>query len=307
MRPLPLCRVVVCPIASNAGSHQYRAAFPRRSMGLLRGVIDSVKGHDDRPDELYISPRHPEMRKVLNCEVVRLHTKPIRGGGGNTQIIAAWISYKTVVPTMLFSHGNAVDLGQMLPFYRSSPFQGRELSKELHINVLGYDYSGYGCSTGTPSVSNAIADINACYQFLLQVKRKRPQDIVIYGQSVGSGPTCDIAAAEKDVKGVVLHSPLMSGMRCLSPNMNRWPAWANVFPNITLLPKIEAKTFIMHGDMDEVVPFAHGQALHAAAKNPYPPLWACGYGHQNLEFCKQYLPSLHEYLRKLFGREYGML
>lgn len=69
-----------------------------------------------------------EMRKVLNCEVVRLHTKPIRGGGGNTQIIAAWISYKTVVPTMLFSHGNAVDLGQMLPFYRSSPFQGRQSS-----------------------------------------------------------------------------------------------------------------------------------------------------------------------------------
>lgn len=180
--------------------------------------------------------------------------------------------------------------------------------------------------------------------------------------------------------------------------MNRWPAWADVFPNITLLPKIEAKTFIMHvshavcdsidtllymrcnlhtnhlslshsrqvalpyfaasvclapcspcslaksmsytlpyslscwqiyrplhcsvkvwsnipitklhslqGDMDEVVPFAHGQALHAAAKNPYPPLWAYGYGHQNLEFCKQYLPSLHEYLRKLFGRDFGML
>ena len=61
---------------------------------------------------------HREVRKVLNCEVVRLHTKPIRGGGGNTQIIAAWIPYKTVVPTMLFSHGNAVDLGQMLPFYR---------------------------------------------------------------------------------------------------------------------------------------------------------------------------------------------
>ena len=65
--------------------------------------------------------------------------------------------------------------------------------------------------------------------------------------------------------------------------------------------------FTLQGDMDEVVPFAHGQALHAAAKNPYPPLWACGYGHQNLEFCKQYLPSLHEYLRKLFGRDYGML
>ena len=81
--------------------------------------------------------------------------------------------------------------------------------------MLGYDYSGYGCSTGTASVSNTIADINACYQFLLRVKGKRPQDIVVYGQSVGSGPTCDLGASEKGLKGIVLHSPLMSGMNLL--------------------------------------------------------------------------------------------
>lgn len=88
----------------------------------------------------------------------------------------------------------------------------REISRELRINVLGYDYSGYGCSTGTPSVSNTIADINACYQFLLQEKNKKPQDIVVYGQSVGSGPTCDLGASQKDVKGIILHSPLLSGI-----------------------------------------------------------------------------------------------
>ncbi len=59
-----------------------------------------------------------EIRKVLNCEVLYLDTKPHRGGGGNTKIVVAWVPYKTVAPTMLFSHGNAVDLGQMLPFYR---------------------------------------------------------------------------------------------------------------------------------------------------------------------------------------------
>ncbi|KAL0049917.1 hypothetical protein WJX82_000780 [Trebouxia sp. C0006] len=256
-------------------------------MGLLRGVIDSVsaklaffppsppsyevKGHGDRPDELYISPMFPDIRQVLNCEVLHVKTKPHR-----------------------------VDLGQMLPFYR-------ELSKELRINVLGYDYSGYGCSTGTPSVSNTIADINACYQFLLQVKGKRPQDIVVYGQSVGSGPTCDLGASEKGLRGIVLHSPLMSGMRVLSPSMNRWPGWMDIFPNITLLPKVEAKTLIMHGDKDEVVPFEHGKALHKAAKNPYPPLWASGFGHQNLEFCTPYLPKLQEFLRDLFGKDYGKM
>ena len=100
------------------------------------------------------------------------------------------------------------------------------MSKELRINILGYDYSGYGCSTGTPSVSNTIADINACYQFLLQTKGKRPQDIVVYGQSVGSGPSCDLGAAEPDLKGLVLHSPLMSGMITMT-NVHS-PAWLDV-------------------------------------------------------------------------------
>lgn len=59
-----------------------------------------------------------DIRKVLDCEVFHLKTKPHRGAGGNTQIVVAWVPYRTVVPTMLFSHGNAVDLGQMLPFYR---------------------------------------------------------------------------------------------------------------------------------------------------------------------------------------------
>ncbi len=36
------------------------------------------------------------------------------------------------------------------------------------------------------------------------------------------------------------------GMRVLSPSMNRWPGWMDIFPNITLLPKVEAKTLIMH-------------------------------------------------------------
>lgn len=60
-----------------------------------------------------------DIRKVLNCEVVKLPTKAHDGAGGNTTIIAAYVPYKRVAPVLLFSHGNAVDLGQMLPFYRS--------------------------------------------------------------------------------------------------------------------------------------------------------------------------------------------
>ena len=61
--------------------------------------------------------------KVLQCEVFRLPTAGRqRGSPDSNQILAAYIPYtrrgQPVRPTMLFSHGNAVDLGQMMPFYK---------------------------------------------------------------------------------------------------------------------------------------------------------------------------------------------
>lgn len=61
--------------------------------------------------------------------------------------------------TILFSHGNAVDLGQMCSFFVG-------LSSRINCNVLGYDYSGYGASTGRPSEKNMYADIQAAWHAL---------------------------------------------------------------------------------------------------------------------------------------------
>ena len=81
---------------------------------------------------------------------------------------------------------------------------GREIARELDVNLLGYDYSGYGCSSGQPSVLNALADIEACYDWL-RSRGQQPQDIVAYGQSVrlqnlprrlgGPPPTCSSLTA----------------------------------------------------------------------------------------------------------------
>ena len=59
----------------------------------------------------------------------------------------------------------------------------REIARELQVNLLGYDYSGYGVSTGQLSVLNVMADIEACYGWLLKQGTK-PGSIVAYGQSV---------------------------------------------------------------------------------------------------------------------------
>lgn len=127
--------------------------------------------------------------------------------------------------TILFSHGNAVDLGQMSSFYYG-------LGSRLECNIFTYDYSGYGCSTGRPSEKNLYADIQAAWNALRSRYGISPSNIILYGQSIGTVPTVDLAS-HYDCAGVILHAPLMSGMR-VAFNTNR--SWiCDAFPRFVLL------------------------------------------------------------------------
>lgn len=115
--------------------------------------------------------------------------------------------------TILFSHGNAVDLGQMSSFYIG-------LGSRINCNIFSFDYSGYGASGGKPSEKNIYADIDAAWQALRTRYGISPQNIILYGQSIGTVPTIDLAS-RYEVGAVILHSPLMSGMRVAFPETKR--------------------------------------------------------------------------------------
>uniref|UniRef100_A0A8I5U018 Abhydrolase domain containing 17A, depalmitoylase n=2 Tax=Hominidae TaxID=9604 RepID=A0A8I5U018_PONAB len=115
--------------------------------------------------------------------------------------------------TVLFSHGNAVDLGQMSSFYIG-------LGSRLHCNIFSYDYSGYGASSGRPSERNLYADIDAAWQALRTRYGISPDSIILYGQSIGTVPTVDLAS-RYECAAVVLHSPLTSGMRVAFPDTKK--------------------------------------------------------------------------------------
>lgn len=51
---------------------------------------------------------------------------------------------------------------------------------------------------------------------------------------------------------MVLHSPMLSGVRVFNPNLRWWPAWADIFPNHLLVKKIDVPLLVMHGTADEV-------------------------------------------------------
>jgi fermentation-respiration switch protein FrsA (DUF1100 family) len=63
----------------------------------------------------------------------------------------------------------------------------------MNVNLLSYDYEGYGRASGSPSETACYEDIDAAYQYLVETLNKRPEHIVIYGRSLGSGPSCYLA------------------------------------------------------------------------------------------------------------------
>lgn len=68
-----------------------------------------------------------------------------------------------------------------------------------------------------PSEHNTYADIEAAYKCLEESYGCKQEDIILYGQSVGSGPTLDLAARLPQLRAVVLHSPILSGFRVMYP------------------------------------------------------------------------------------------
>lgn len=116
--------------------------------------------------------------------------------------------------TIIYSHGNATDIGAMFPMQVV-------LTHALNCNVVMYDYSGYGESGGVPEEACTYHDMDAVYQYVSKESDLVNQDasrIILYGQSVGSGPCCYLAAKDDQVGGMILHSAFTSGMRVLTPS-----------------------------------------------------------------------------------------
>ena len=108
--------------------------------------------------------------------------------------------------TLLFSHGKHEDLATLEPFLNRLHDWG--------YAVLAYDYHGYGTSEGRPSEKNAYRDLDAAYDYLTREQHLPPAHVLLFGHSLGTGPSVDLAA-HREIGGVILDSPYTSAGRVL--------------------------------------------------------------------------------------------
>ena len=187
--------------------------------------------------------------------------------------------------TLLWSHGNAMDCGELHGFLS-------QLSLELDVGIVAYDYSGYGASTGLPSERNLLLDSQSVYDWIRSsLNVDVAHELVVYGQSVGSGPSVHLATKQA-VRALVLHSPIASGIRVLAPNWTNCCSPVNtfacfdIFPNVKLAPKIPCPMLLIHGDNDEVVHWRNCDAIHKKARRSLvytgEPHYVPGAGHNDV-------------------------
>lgn len=225
--------------------------------------------------------RMTDVSERANVDVLKLKTK--RG----TEIVAAYVKNPVASLTMLYSHGNAADLGQMYDLFC-------ELSVHLRVNLMGYDYTGYGQSSGKPSEQNTYADIEAAYRCLEETYGVKEEDVILYGQSVGSGPTLDLASRLLRLRAVVLHSPILSGIRVMYPVKRTY--WFDIYKNIDKIPLVKCPVLVIHGTDDDVVDYSHGKQLWELSVEKFEPLWIKGGNHCDLELYPEYIRHLKKFI-----------
>ncbi|MBK1829852.1 alpha/beta hydrolase [Verrucomicrobiaceae bacterium R5-34] len=173
-------------------------------------------------------------------------------------------------PTLLWSHGNAEDIGYLQE--RLSDFRARG------YGILAYDYPGYGLSEGSPNEDSCQDACRAAWQHLTDDLGVRREQVIIYGQSVGSGPSVWLAEQEP-CAGLMLVSPFVSAFRAVT----RVPLFpGDRFKNIQRIEHIRTPLLVVHGDRDQVIKPWHGKKLHELHPGPKTFVEIEGVGHNDL-------------------------
>ena len=158
--------------------------------------------------------------------------------------------------TVLFCHGNA---GNM-----SAKIETARVFIALRMNVLLFDYRGYGKSEGEPSEDGTYLDSLAAWDYLTVQRGEDRKRIIIQGRSLG-GAVASRLAAEKDPAGVILESAFTS-LPDLAKSAARSPmaalACADKYDCIANCSRLLCPALVIHSRQDEVIPYAMGRRLY---------------------------------------------
>lgn len=177
-------------------------------------------------------------------------------------------------PTILYFHGNGSNLAGR------AGRVGEYLSKGRGMMIMSY--RGYSGSGGKPTEASNFADARLAYNWLT-TQGVATEDIVLYGESLGSGIVLHLAL-QVPIGGIILDAPFTSvadvGQR-IYPYLPVRTFLFDRYDNLSRIGEITAPLLIVHGDRDELIPIDMGRELFRKAPEPKEFVVIDGGGHND--------------------------
>ena len=235
----------------------------------------------------------PQRELEADPSVVGLAYEDVRVETADGLELHGWFLPASGSPTILFLHGNGGNISHRLPVARCLVDEG--------FPVLLMDYRGYGLSQGKPSEHGLYLDAQAMYRHLIEARGLEPASVVAWGKSLGGAVAIDLATRER-LGGLVLESTFLNAPAMARLIVPWWPVrlLKTRFASDEKLAGLELPKLIIHGDRDEVIPFAQGRALYERAAEPKSFLAVPGGDHNDLPLLShsEVLARVEDFLRR---------
>jgi len=193
------------------------------------------------------------------------------------ETLHAWfLANKDAEKTFLFFHGNAGNL--------AGRYDWAALLTSLPANVLLLDYRGYGRSTGKPNEKGIYVDARSAYDYLITNKGVKPENIVVYGKSLGGAAACELAT-QVEIGALILQSTFSSAKEMAKLMFGFLPVHYFVstkFANNEKIKSIKVPKLIIHSKDDEMIPVSMAEELYENAPEPKIKAFFEGPGHNDL-------------------------
>ena len=225
-------------------------------------------------------------REPTEIEKVKITTK------GNLDLLG-WFYNRDLkkLKTILFLHGNAGSLENRT--YKLNHF------KELDVNFLIIAWRGFSGNKGKPNETGLYEDARSAIKWL-DVKGIKEQNIILYGESLGTGVAVEVAQ-NKNYAGVILESPFTSMVNMGKKYYPFFPVsflLKDKFESNKKIVNISVPVFIVHGKVDKIVPYDMGKKMYELANEP-KFFHSQEYGDHMIDYDERLLLALKRFIQGL--------
>ena len=196
--------------------------------------------------------------------------------GAGVELHGWWIPRRRALGTVLFCHGSSGSLPHRVEVLAAL--------RQMRTNLFAFDYRGYGRSTGRPSEAGLFRDCRAAWDHLVEDLGVPPNEILLFGHSLGGAVAID-CALDRPAAGLVVESAftqVRDMARASYPGLPLHLLARNQFRSIHKVGRLTLPKLFIHGSEDVRVPPALGRRLYEAAAEPKELYLVPGAGHNDV-------------------------